>query len=212
MDSNLDQPEQHVTFTDRLRVLGAPILDPIVTVLARLGFSPNVITVLGMLGHFISAALLALGYISYAGLSLMIIAPLDAFDGALARKLNVTQGGFGAFLDSTFDRLAEIVLFAGFIYYYSELGNTTFVLVSYAALTGSLMVSYARGRAEGLGLDCKVGLFGRVERYLVLMPLLALGFADICIVILAIGTYVTVIQRIYHVWRQTQEQAKRDPA
>jgi len=204
MDSNLNRPKQFDTFTDYLRAWGAPILDPIVTVLARLGFSPNLLTVLGMLGHFISAGLLAFGYVSYAGLSLMIIAPLDAFDGALARKLNMTQGGFGAFLDSTFDRLAEIVLFAGFIYYYDQLGNTPFVLVSYAALTGSLMVSYARGRAEALGFECKVGLFGRVERYLVLMPLLALGWADLCIIILAIGTYMTLGQRIYHVWRQAQ--------
>ena len=77
-----------------------------------------------------------------------------------------------AFLDSTLDRIAEICLFAGFLYYYADQGNNLMMLVGYAALTGSLMVSYARARAEGLGISCKIGLFGRVERYtiLIVMP------------------------------------------
>ena len=181
MATNLNSSEESPTFTDRLRVIGQPILDPIVTVLARWGVSPNVLTIVGMLGHFLSAGLLAAGYVSYAGLSLMVIAPLDAFDGALARKLKLTQGGFGAFLDSTSDRIAEIVLFCGFIIYYHQLGDQMMLVVAYAALTGSLMVSYVRARAEGLGFECKVGLFGRVERYLVIMPLLALNLPTLIV-------------------------------
>jgi CDP-diacylglycerol--glycerol-3-phosphate 3-phosphatidyltransferase len=137
---------------------------------------------------------------------ILLIGPLDAFDGALARKLGRKQGGFGAFLDSTLDRLAEIILFGGFILYYVGQGELLYLSLSYVAITGSVMVSYARARAEGLGFDCKVGIASRVERYGVLVLFLLLDMPHVALIILAIATYITVAQRMYHVWRQSSRQ------
>ncbi len=117
-----DTPETKVaekkTFTDNMRVWTRFIIDPVVTFLARYKLSPDLFTVVGMLAHFFLAWLIAIGEFRWAGIAMLILAPLDAIDGALARKLGRKQGGFGAFLDSTLDRLAEIILFGGFIAYY----------------------------------------------------------------------------------------------
>ena len=156
------------TFTDELRVRTRFIIDPVVTFLARYQLSPDLLTVVGMLAHFLFAYLIAIGQFVWAGVAMAILAPLDAFDGALARKLDRKQGGFGAFLDSTLDRLAEIILFFGFIYYYMVVDNPQMLAVAYVAVTGSLMVSYSRARAESLGYDSKIGIASRVERYVLL--------------------------------------------
>jgi CDP-diacylglycerol---glycerol-3-phosphate 3-phosphatidyltransferase len=194
------------TITDRARALAMPIIDPIVTFLARYRFSPDTLTVLGVLGHILVVWFVVQGQMFVAGAGLLLIAPLDALDGSLARKLGRKQGGIGAFLDSTLDRLAEIILFGGFIYYYTAVRqDTTLTLVAYIAITGSLMVSYIRSRAEGLGYDCKIGLFGRLERYVVLIVLLLLNLPDLLMVILAVGTAVTTAQRLWYVWRQATQ-------
>jgi CDP-diacylglycerol--glycerol-3-phosphate 3-phosphatidyltransferase len=113
------------------------------------------------------------------------------------------QGGFGAFLDSTLDRLDEIILYGGFIYYYYYVAEDPRMLaISYLAVSGSLMVSYVRSKAESLGLDCKVGVFSRVERYLVLIVFLLLNLPDYALIILAVGAYFTLAHRIFYVWRQ----------
>ena len=193
------------TLTDHLRARTHFFIDPIAGVMARLGLSPNLLTVTGMLAHIFFAWLIARGEMQWAAVAIFFIAPLDAFDGALARKLGQTKGGFGTFLDSTLDRIAEIFLFAGFLYYYAAQGNAVMLLIGYAAVTGSLMVSYARARAEGLGISCKVGLFGRVERYSILIALLVLNLPQWALVVLALGTFFTVGQRMWHVWRQTRD-------
>jgi CDP-diacylglycerol--glycerol-3-phosphate 3-phosphatidyltransferase len=204
--------ETKLTFTDRLRALTKGIIDPIVSVLARLNVSPNLLTILGMLLHILYAWLIANGYMTLAGILILLFVPLDALDGALARKLGRTAGNFGAFLDSTSDRLAEIILFAGFIYYYGSRDDFWITAAAYAALTGSLMVSYTRSRAEALGLDCKVGLVTRVERYGVLVASLIFSIPEYGLVILAVGSYFTFGQRVYHVWKQTQQIAAEEEA
>lgn len=193
-----------MTFTDWARARAQFIIDPIVTFLASYRLSPDLLTVLGMVAHFGIAWLVGMGHMTWAGIALMIFGPLDALDGALARKLGRKQGGFGAFLDSTLDRLAEIILFGGFIYYYVQQEDFIMLAVTYIAITGSLMVSYSRGRAEGLGFDGKVGLLGRLERYVVLTFLTLFNLPYIAIIILAAFTYVTVGQRMYAVWEQSE--------
>jgi CDP-diacylglycerol--glycerol-3-phosphate 3-phosphatidyltransferase len=157
-----------------------------------------------MLAHIAFAWLLAIGEFRWAGLAIFIVAPLDALDGALARKIGRTNGGFGAFLDSTLDRLAEAILFAGFIYYFTAQEEPWLVLASYAAVTGSLLVSYTRARAESLGLSAKIGILSRVERYGVIVLALLLNVPAYGIILLAVGTYLTAAQRMVHVWRQTR--------
>ena len=189
------------TLTDLLRVRAAFIIDPIVSILARFRISPNLFTVVGMLAHFLIAWFIVQGQMVAAGVAILFVAPLDALDGALARKLG-RKPGFGAFLDSTLDRLAEIILFGGFIFYFSQSENMLLVATVYIALTGSLMVSYARSRAEALDVSCKVGLLTRVERYAVLTFFLLLNRPAIALVVVAVLTYITVAQRIFHVWQQ----------
>jgi CDP-diacylglycerol--glycerol-3-phosphate 3-phosphatidyltransferase len=190
------------TFTDNMRVWTRFIIDPVVTFLARYKLSPDLFTVLGMLAHFLLAWLIAIGQFRWAGIAMLILAPLDAIDGALARKLGRTQGGFGAFLDSTLDRLAEIILFGGFIAYYMVQDDPQMLAIAYVAVTGSLMVSYSRAKAESLGFDSKIGIASRVERYFFMIIMLILNRPDIALFVLAIMTYVTLAQRMYHVWEQ----------
>lgn len=201
--------KEKVTLTDVLRKRTAGIIDPIVTFLARFHLSPDTLTVIGMLSHFLMAYLIAIGEMRWAGLAMAILAPLDALDGALARKLGRKQGGFGAFLDSTLDRLAEIILFGGFIYYYLQTGELVMLALSYVAVTGSLMVSYARSKAESLHMTAKGGMMSRVERYVLMTVFLILDYPGVVVGGLAIFTYVTFGQRMYHVWRQYYH-TKRD--
>ena len=196
------------TFTDNMRVWTRFIIDPVVTFLARYKLSPDLFTVAGMLAHFLLAWLIAIGEFRWAGIAMLILAPLDAIDGALARKLGRKQGGFGAFLDSTLDRLAEIILFGGFIFYYMTQDNPQMLAIAYIAVTGSLMVSYSRAKAESLDFDCKVGIASRVERYFFMIVMLVLRLPDIALWILAILTYVTLAQRMYHVWKQEDWQVE----
>jgi CDP-diacylglycerol---glycerol-3-phosphate 3-phosphatidyltransferase len=204
----MNQPETtsttpaKMTFTDFLRARTKFIIDPIVTFMARYRLSPDLLTVLGVVAHIFFAWLLAIGQMQWAAVAMFFIAPLDALDGALARKLGRKQGGFGAFLDSTLDRVAEIILFSGFIFYYVWQDDAVMLGVAYLAITGSLMVSYTRARAETLGFSCKIGIMSRVERYAVMMFFLVLNLPQVALIILAIFTYFTMGQRMLHVWRQ----------
>ena len=201
-DANKAKSAEPKVFTDKLRVYAKIIIDPIVNFLAKYKISPDVLTVLGMLFHFLFAWLIANGQFRAAAVAMLLLSPLDALDGSLARKMGRKQGGFGAFLDSTLDRLAEIILFGGFIYYYWLQEDVTMMAISYLAVTGSIMVSYARSKAESLGYNSKVGIASRVERYVLMIVLLFLNQPAILLVLLAVATYFTLFQRGYHVWRQ----------
>lgn len=201
-DTSETEVAEKKTFTDNMRVWTRFIIDPVVTFLARYKLSPDLFTVAGMLAHFFLAWLIAIGEFRWAGIAMLILAPLDAIDGALARKLGRKQGGFGAFLDSTLDRLAEIILFGGFIAYYMVNDDPQMLAIAYIAVTGSLMVSYSRAKAESLGFDSKIGIASRVERYFFMIIMLILYRPDVALFVLAILTYVTLLQRMYHVWQQ----------
>ena len=201
----MSEQVERKTITDHLRQSSQKVIDPIVMVLAKWGVHPNALTLLGLVVHLPMAWLIANNQFRWS-VVVGILSAVDALDGALARKLGIAQkGGFGSFLDSTSDRIAEIILFGGFIYYFNAQGNTLGVLIAYAAVTGSVMVSYARARAEGMGYSCKEGLLSRVERYVILA---ICGLAQqpfLCVVILAGGTWFTVIQRFYVVWQQAEK-------
>ncbi|MFO7683041.1 MAG: CDP-alcohol phosphatidyltransferase family protein [Chloroflexota bacterium] len=211
-ETKSEKPTRKQTLTDMLRVRTVKIIDPIVTFLAKYHVSPDLLTVGGMLSHFLLAYLVAIGEMRWAGIAMAILAPLDALDGSLARKLGRKQGGFGAYLDSTLDRMAEIILFGGFIYYYMQLNDTAMLGLSYLAVSGSLMVSYSRAKAESLGMEAKVGIASRVERYVLMLVLLILDYPSVAIVLLAVTTYVTVGQRMYYVWYQYYYLANKEEA
>ncbi len=183
------------------------LLDPAVAIAVRLKLSPNFVTVLGFLLNVAAGALIGFGYVVPGGLVMTFIAmPLDAVDGGLARATG-RQTRFGAFSDSVLDRFAEGALLAGLAALFAQRGDLLMIIASFVALNGSFMVSYTRARAEGLGIECKVGIFSRFGRYLVLAVGLCLNFPEVTVAALAILTNITAIQRIVHVHAQLSKPA-----
>jgi len=193
-----------LSFNDTIRNISQPLLLPIVKVLASLGIHPNVITLLCFFGFVISSFFIAFGNFLVAGILLLLFAPLDAIDGALARFSNkVTK--FGAFLDSTLDRYGEIAIFLGFIWYFLVHNCFQGVLLSFLAITGSLMVSYTRARAEGAGFECKIGFLTRFERLFLLIIALLFDFYMFFLIFISIFTHFTALQRILYVYKQYKQ-------
>jgi CDP-diacylglycerol--glycerol-3-phosphate 3-phosphatidyltransferase len=177
--------------------------------LGRLGFTPNSLTVLGSVLTASVGILVAQGWFVAAGVCLWLFSVTDTLDGALARATN-SVSEFGAFLDSVCDRYAEAAVFFGLVWWYQASGDSLGVVLAYLAITGSLMVSYARARAEGIGLQAAdVGWFQRPERIVLLgLGLLAAPFVPAVLLgvlaALALLTTVTVLQRVAHVARATR--------
>lgn len=169
--------------------------------LARLGLTPNMVTAIGLLLNLITAVIIARGQLQWGGLMLLVASGFDMLDGAVARASG-TVTRFGGFLDSTLDRYSEAVVYAGVLYYL--LGTDDYLagaLLVFASTAGSLLISYARARAEAAGFKASVGLLARPERVLVLAVGLIFGQLIAALWILAIGTHLTVWTRIAHVWR-----------
>lgn len=182
------------------------LLASIARLISRTGVSPNILTLSGFLATVGVSYVLALGHERVAGLLIIPVGLFDTLDGALARAMDKATP-FGAFFDSTLDRFAEIALYLGLLYLYR--GSTLETVLIYLAITGSLMVSYTRARAEGLGLECKVGLFTRFERLAVLVVGLLLEQTFVALIILAIFSNLTALQRMWYVRRATTKESKR---
>jgi CDP-diacylglycerol--glycerol-3-phosphate 3-phosphatidyltransferase len=192
-----------------LKARSRAIADGPARFLGRLGFTPNALTVIGSLLTASVGLLAANGLFLAAGVCLWLFSLTDTLDGALARATDrVTT--FGAFLDSVCDRYAEAAVFFGLVWWYQSVGDRVGVAVAYVAIIGSLMVSYARARAEGVGLQAAdVGWFQRPERIVLLgLGLLAAPFSPTVLLLvlaaLALLTTITVLQRVAHVARSTQ--------
>jgi CDP-diacylglycerol---glycerol-3-phosphate 3-phosphatidyltransferase len=198
----LTQPteQKKMTFSDKMRVWFRWYYGPIAAFLNRLGIRPNTVTLVGLAGTVGCAVLIALGHMTWAGILLLVMGPVDAMDGALARLRNEASA-WGAFVDSVTDRYAELVLFLGFLVYYMLHPNATGVLLAYLAAAGSVLVSYVKARADASKLDANVGLLTRVERYLVLIPGLIFNLPMVVLVIIAIFANFTALQRILRVRR-----------
>lgn len=187
------------------------ILNPIVSALAVLGVPPIFISFLGLLLSFYGAVVLARGSLFWAGIVLLGAGLCDVVDGSLARARRLASR-YGAFIDSTFDRIAEFAYFGGIIVYLTGKpgGFSVFeLLAAFIALAGSILTSYTRARAEGLGFQCTVGMFERPERVALLVLGLLLGRRILIgvLVVLSVTTVITSIQRIFHVYRLTREEA-----
>jgi len=132
---------------------------------------------------------------------------VDTLDGTMAR-LRGMPSEFGAFVDSVTDRYSELFIFGGLLYYFIQKGDWISVMGIYLAASGSVLVSYVRARAASVGMDTKIGLLGRLERYLVLAPSIILRIPMVGVWIIAIFANITAIQRILDVRRQAVEQNK----
>ena len=191
------------TFTGGIGTGSKWLLDRIVGIVAATGVNPNVLTFLGLVVNFGAAVSFAVGGFRTGAFIILFAGFLDMLDGQVARRQNRVTA-FGAFYDSTLDRYADMALYMGLLVYYSVSGRTPYVVLAAVATAGSVMVSYARARAESLIPLCKVGFMERPER----LVLLGLGGLFNCMgavlwVIAAVST-ITVIHRIVYTWQETR--------
>lgn len=196
------EKNQPVTLTDWLRVRFKGLLDPIGAFFLRLGLTPNMVTVIGLVGSAGAALLLARGQFVWGGVVVLLMAPLDAIDGTMAR-LRGTPTRFGGVFDSVIDRYAELFLLGGLVVYYLQQGEWLAVVLGYAAAGGSLMVSYVKARAEAANFKVKGGVLTRVERFLVLIPCLLISQPLIALWLLALLANFTALQRFWQVRQQS---------
>lgn len=164
---------------------------------------PDTLTVMGWALALCSAVLFGLGYAMIAGAVMLLGGLFDALDGAVARESN-QMSSFGAFLDSTLDRLSESAVFVGLVFFYASAARPYEALLAGFAMTFSLLTSYTRARAEGLNIECEVGLLERAGRIVILALFSILGLTTVGLCLVAAGALVTTAQRILHVNRATR--------
>lgn len=188
------------------------LIDPVANWLVRRNVHPNTITVVGTLCTVAGGIIYGTGHIRTGGVFLGVTALFDVLDGTVARRSNKSST-FGAFLDSTLDRLADGFVLGGLAVFYATSAvhySVPLMLTALLGLIGAFLTSYTRARAESLGLDAKVGLLQRPERVVLLSAPQALfglvlnGWAlAIIIVVLTVTAWITVIQRVSYVYTAT---------
>jgi phosphatidylglycerophosphate synthase len=197
-------------FTDSGRVVAGHVFTPVASVLLRLKVSPDAVTVIGTVGTSVTALFFyPRGEFFVGTLVICLFVFSDSLDGTMAR-LAGRPSTWGAFLDSTLDRVADAAIFCGIALWFAGDGDDpTMTVVTLAALVGGLLVSYARARAEGLGADASAGMAERTER--LVLTLVAAGLSglfdvpwllDVTLWVVAVLSWLTVVQRIWAVRRQ----------
>jgi CDP-diacylglycerol--glycerol-3-phosphate 3-phosphatidyltransferase len=184
------------------RQLFAGFLTSLANFIRWTGVSPNLVTFVGLCFTTVAAAFVVQEQFLVAGIFLLIGGLFDALDGALARVAGRVSR-YGAFLDSTLDRYSEGIVFLGLLLHYLQQDSRIEIILVYVAVVGSLLVSYTRARAEGIHVPCRVGLFTRAERWATLVLGLLFDQMLLALWILAIFSNLTVLHRIYAVWRAT---------
>jgi CDP-diacylglycerol--glycerol-3-phosphate 3-phosphatidyltransferase len=187
----------------------ATFLAPVARLLDRVGISPNAITVSGLLLSICAGIVLALGYWKAGAALIAASGFMDGLDGLLARYAQkITR--FGAFLDSVLDRWSDGTLFIGVLAWYVKAGMPTATILSSVALATSLLVSYTRARAEGIGAQCKRGLFTRMERLIALVAGLVLNQMIIALWVIAALSAFTAVQRIYFTYQYVRAHPSKE--
>lgn len=192
------------------------VIEPVVALMVRFRVNPNVLTTVGTLGSVASGLAFAVGRVRLAGLIVGVCAIFDVLDGVVARRTNQSTV-FGAFYDSTLDRVADGALLGGILYFYAThpvFGSRVMVIITLLALVGTFIISYARARAEALGIDAKVGFMQRPERVVLMSAPTAFfglawdgGVLIAVVCILALSAWITAVQRILYVRRATETAA-----
>lgn len=171
-------------------------LDPLAK---RLTIHPNILTIIGFFITLLASAILPF-HLKVGGLFILLGGFFDLLDGAVARTNN-TSSDFGAFLDSTLDRFSDFFIFFAIGCYFLNMNNLEGVILTSGSLLGAFMISYIRARAEGLGINCKVGLMERPERVVLVSIGCLTGLIFYVMIILFLLTYLTVLQRLLHVYK-----------
>lgn len=190
------------------------VIAPVADWLVRKKVRPNTITAIGTLCTMTAGVIFATGHIRTGGAFLGVTALFDVLDGTVARRTNQSST-FGAFYDSTLDRVGDGFLLGGLTLFWATSvihGNNVMVGVGILALIGTFLTSYTRARAEGLGIDAKVGMLQRPERITLLSaPQIVFGLAldglvlSGIVLLLAVTAWITVVQRITYVYRATNQ-------
>jgi len=179
--------------------------------MAALRITPNGLTLIGLAFNIFTGWVLAMDFSHHlliGGILVLFSGWFDMLDGALARLTDsITR--FGGMLDSTVDRLSEAALFLGLIIFFANRGDTLEVALIFAAVVGSMMVSYTRAKAEGMGFKGEIGIFARPERLVLLTLGLFLSEASLTALvvvlwILAVGANMTAMRRLFYVWQQSK--------
>jgi phosphatidylglycerophosphate synthase len=193
-----------ITLTDRVRAQTNGFVSRAGNAVYHLGIHPDTITIVGLIVVAIGAVFIALGQLQVGGVLLLVSLPLDALDGAVARAMQ-RKDKFGAILDSTLDRYADGFIFGALIYYFAVRSEYNNLLLTLAALMGTFVVSYVRARAGEADLSVKVGLFTRFERLVALLvALLIPPLLILALWVLAVGTNITGLQRLWYVYRHRE--------
>jgi len=188
---------------DIRRNLAHRITDPIVGILSKSGITPNALTFINLALNIAAAYVIATGNFLLGGILVLVAGLFDLLDGALARFTEQTTK-FGAILDSVADRISEAAILCGLLIWYIPQGASLEIVLIFAVLIGSFLVSYIRARAEGLGWQCQVGLFTRAERVIVLVIGLLINQIFIVLCVLVVFVFFTVVQRLVYLWKQAK--------
>ncbi|HYA11613.1 MAG TPA: CDP-alcohol phosphatidyltransferase family protein [Thermodesulfovibrionales bacterium] len=179
--------------------LGHFLDTPLSQIAKKIPLSPNALTIVGFLITAVAAFMIPKN-IRLGGILILIGGIFDVFDGVVARtRGQITH--FGAFLDSVLDRYSDAFLFLAISLYFVEKGNLTGAYLSLGTLVGAFLISYARARAEGLGKSCYTGIMERPERIILLAVAAITGWLLPVLWIMLFLTHITVLQRVYHVWK-----------
>lgn len=206
-----------MNYRDFLQKIIYYIINPLIKGMIAIGITPNIVTFIGFIGNCVAAWFFidaanrgeaALAWLGWGGFILIASGLFDMMDGRLARMGNMSST-FGAFWDSTLDRYSELISLGGLTAYFFSVGDQLWGIITLLSLVGSIMVSYVRARAEGLGLDCKVGLMQRPERVVVLaVGTIVTGLTAsliatyIAVAMIAVLANITAFWRIYHCYNQ----------
>jgi CDP-diacylglycerol--glycerol-3-phosphate 3-phosphatidyltransferase len=190
---------------DWIHELMARLFTPLAEVLQRMDVSPNAITVLGLAFSLAGSVFVAIGRWPVAVVLIVVAGLMDGMDGLLARHAQKASR-FGAFLDSVLDRWSDSALFIGLLIWYSGTGQRVQEVLVGVALASSLLVSYTRARAEGIGAQCTQGLLTRFWRIAALIAGLILNQMGVVLWIVAILSVLTAVQRIYVTYKYVRAQ------
>lgn len=202
-------------FQATLRKWTSYITEPIAKLIASIGVTANMLTIIGLIFGIVAGVCIALGRLKLAGILILIGGSFDMMDGAVARATNKSTP-FGALLDSVVDRYSEGIIFLGLAVYFAMEGSikdrVLGLIPTCLGLISAFLVSYVRARAEGLQIDCKVGLMQRPERVLLLaggvllrnIPIANISVLILALWILVILSHFTILQRVFFAQRNLQ--------
>lgn len=211
-----------MNYRDYLQKLIYTLINPIIKGMIKMGITPNMVTTIGFVGNVVAAFLfihasqltpisMGFSWIGWGGAILLFSGLFDMMDGRLARLGNMSTT-FGAFWDSTLDRYSELFSLFGITFYLMTASGIWAGVITFLALVGSIMVSYVRARAEGLGIECKVGLMQRPERVVVTaLAAIITGLTSNLwwliggMTLIAVLANITAFWRVAHCYKQLKD-------